>query len=144
MITTEKSKDIYLVIKHTQVPSKKEQTHMKDWKKTGKWDTYEEVTVTDGLKKLQINEATVIINVSQMKFEKNRNAANMSEEDIKKLYVAYMQKYQENIAQFYVRFRPQLLEEMVKERAKQESIKKAEEDKQIKENIPTECKEEAK
>lgn len=128
MSNTEKTKDIFLVIKHTQRVSKGQHTEMKDWKKNGGvWDTYEEAIVTDDLKTRLKSEATYIINVSKMKIEKNRHANDMSEDDVKKLYVGYMTKYQENIGQFYVRFRPQILEEMIKARAAQMSIQNGEE-----------------
>jgi len=124
---TDQYRDILLVIKHTQVPAKGEKTHMKDWKKTGKWMLYEEATVTDSIKKKLEQEASVIINVDKMKVEKNRFRDQPNNDD-KTIYLSYMQKYQENIAQFFAKYRPEVLAALVRERAKQESIKKSEEE----------------
>ena len=119
-------RDIFLVIKHTQKPSKGQHTEMKDWKKTGKWDTFEEATVTDSPKKLLISEASVIINVSKSKLTKNRNS-ELTEAQVKDMYLALLQRYQDNIAQFYVKYRPEILNAMVLEKAKQKSMQLGEE-----------------
>jgi len=115
---TEKFKDIYLVIKHTQVPAKGEKTHMKDWKKTGKWNVYEDVRVTDNLKNKIVSEASIIINVTQSKVEKNR-FVNEKNGDDKSIYLSYVQKYQESIVKFYVQFRPQILDELLAQKEKE-------------------------
>jgi hypothetical protein len=118
------NKDILLIIKHTQVPAKGEKTHTKEWGKSAKWDIYEEATVTDSPKKWLVSEASVIINVSKMKIEKNRNT-QLDAAAVKELYVNCMTKYQENIVQFYVKYRPEVLNEMVRARAAEESQKLA-------------------
>lgn len=123
---TNSDKDIFLVIKHTQKPSKGQPTHIKDWKKTGRWDTFEEATVTDSPKKLLVSEASVIINISKSKLTKNRNA-QLTEAEVRDMYLALVQKYQENIAQFYVRYRPELLNAMVMEKAKEKAMQLGEE-----------------
>jgi hypothetical protein len=111
-------KDIFLVVQHSQVPAKGEHTEVKDWGKTGKWTTYENVVVTDNLKSRLKDGATVIINVSQSKVTKNRNG-----EDEKALYLHFMQKYQKEIGQFIVKYRQEMLNEMIKNQAIEQSIK---------------------
>jgi len=123
---TDSDKDVFLIIKHTQKPSKGQPTHMKDWKKTGKWDTFEEATITDSPKKLLVSEASVIINISKSRLEKNRNS-QLDEKAVKDMYLGLIQKYHENIAQFYARYRPEMLNALVLEKAKQESMRLAKE-----------------
>ena len=123
---TDSDKDVFLIIKHTQKPSKGQPTNMKDWKKTGKWDTFEEATITDSPKKLLVSEASVIINISKSRLEKNRNS-QLDEKAVKDMYLGLIQKYHENIAQFYARYRPEMLNALVLEKAKQESMRLAKE-----------------
>jgi len=127
---SDESKDIFLVIKHTQVPAKGEKTHMKDWKKTGKWETYEEATVTDSPKKNLIAEASVIINVSKSRIEKNRNPQT-DDAAVKNMLLSLVQKYQENLAQFYARYRPETLAALVRDKAAEKSQQLAKEAKEI-------------
>jgi hypothetical protein len=114
-----KFRDIYLVVRHTQVPAKGEKTHTKDWKKTGKWNVFEDVVVTDSLKNKLVNDASIMINVTKSKVEKNRFREEPNGDD-KSIYLSYMQKYQESIVKFYVKFRPQILDEMLEQKNKKE------------------------
>lgn len=106
-------RDVYLVVTHYQRPAPGERTHLKDWKKTGKWQVFEEATVTDSLKDNLSSGASVIINVTKSVVEKNR-LRDQPEGDDKSIFIAYMQKFSQHVVKFYVQFRPGILEEMVK------------------------------
>lgn len=106
-------RDVYLVITHYQRPAPGERTHLKDWKKTGKWQVFEEATVTDSLKDNLSSSASVIINVTKSVVEKNRLRDQLDGDD-KSIFISYMQKFSQHVVKFYVQFRPGILEEMVK------------------------------
>lgn len=106
---TNANKPIYLVITHTERPAKGEKTHLKNWGKTGRWETFETAIVTDSLKTRVAAEATVIINVNNGKIEKSRLTTPSD-----KLFVEYVDRYSKNIAQFIAKYYPEILEEFAK------------------------------
>jgi hypothetical protein len=120
---SEKFKDVYLVVTHYQRPAPGEHTHIKDWKKTGKWQVFEEATVTDSLKTKLSASASVIINVTKSKVEKNRFGAEPNSDD-KTVFINYMQKFSEHVVKFYAKFRPEILNEMIEQKKQAELNKK--------------------
>lgn len=127
MTVSEKDfRDVYLVVNHYQKPAPGERTHLKDWKKTGKWQVFEEAIVTDRLKDNLTSTASIIINVTKAKVDKNRFREEPNGDD-KTIYVSYMQKFQEHVVKFYVQFRPEILDEMIQLKKQEELNKKVKE-----------------
>jgi hypothetical protein len=127
MTVSEKDfRDIYLVVTHYQRPAPGEKTHLKDWKKNGKWQVFEEATVTDNLKDKLTSSASVVINVTKSKVEKNR-FRNEEKGDDMSIFISYMQKFQEHIVKFYIKFRPEILDELIAQKKQEELNKKIKE-----------------
>ncbi len=84
----------FLVINRSSKPSKGENTSLKNWGETGKWEVNEEIIIVDRVTDKHIGQATVIIDILQRKMVKNRYAAETDNETVLN---HYMTTYKEHI-----------------------------------------------
>ena len=62
----------YIVVIHSQRPAPGERTETKNWTKTGKWETVEEVLFVSKVKRRHMDTSSMVIDYQKQEFIKNR------------------------------------------------------------------------